>query len=66
MASKPDNSLIGKTMIEMKKMSQSGQDCWLSRRNKMAKLLGAPEIRYSQNSGRLLLKFVQAKFKCFG
>ena len=65
LASKPDNSLIGQTMIEMKKMSQSGQDCWLSRTNKMAKLLGAPDIRFSQNSGRQLLKFVQSKFEMF-
>ena len=65
LASKPENSLIGHTMTEMKKMSKSNQDCWLARTDKMAKLLSVPDVRYGQSSGRQLLKYVQGKFDMF-
>ena len=63
LASKPVNSLLGRTMCEMTRMAQTGVDCWLSRANKMAELLETPNIRFSQNSGRQLLKYVQSKYE---
>ena len=63
LASKPANTLLGRAMCEMTHMAQTGVDCWLSRANKMAQLLETPNIKFSQNSGRQLLKCVQSKFE---
>ena len=46
-------------------MAQNGQDCWLTRAKKMAELLQTPNVRYSNTSGRVLLKHIQCKFQIF-
>ena len=65
LASKPANSLLGRVVSEMTVMAQNGQDCWLTRAKKMAELLQTPNVRYSNTSGRVLLKHIQCKFQIF-
>ena len=65
LASKPANSLLGRVVSEMSVMAQNGQDCWLTRANKMAELLQTPNVKYSISSGRYLLKHIQCKFQIF-
>ena len=65
LASKPATSLLGRVVSEMSVMAQNGQDCWLTRANKMAELLQTPNVRYSNTSGRVLLKHIQCKFQIF-
>ena len=65
LASKPADSLIGNAMTEMKNMSLNGTDCWLFRTDKMSELLALPNLRYSESSGRKILKYVQSKFERF-
>ena len=65
LASKPANSLLGLVVSEMSVMAQNGQDCWLTRANKMAELLQTPNVKYSSTSGRYLLKHIQCKFQIF-
>ena len=65
LASKPTNSLLGRVVSEMTVMAQNGQDCWLTRANKMAELLQTPNVKYSTTSGRVLLKHIQCKFQIF-
>ena len=55
LANKPTFSLLGRTISEMKLMAQNGADCWLSRTDKMATLLGTANLRFSQTSGRQLM-----------
>ena len=47
LASKPSNSLVGLAMSEMAVMASKGIDCWLTRTEKMSRLLKIPDIRYS-------------------
>ena len=65
LASKPATSLLGRGVSEMSVMGQNGQDCWLTRAKKMAELLQTPNVRYSNTSGRVLLKHIQCKFQIF-
>ena len=46
-------------------LSQYNPYCWLTRTDKMDKLLSARDIRYSQSSGRQLLKFLLDKYYMF-
>ena len=62
LAAKPDSSLIGQAMAEMKVMAQNGVDCWVSRVDKMANLLESPVTKYGPTSGRQLLRCVKCKF----
>ena len=62
LASKPANSPIGLAMAEMQDMAQQGKDCWLTRTNKISKLLTLPNIQYSKFSGRHILKIIQSRF----
>ena len=62
LAAKPDSSLIGQAMAEMKVMAQNGVDCWLSRVDKMANLLQSPVTKFGPTSGRQLLRCVKCKF----
>jgi hypothetical protein len=61
LASKPANSLVGLAMAEMTDMASQGLHCWLTRTDKMARLLNLPDIRYSKFFGQYVLKKVQCR-----
>ena len=63
LANKPASSLLGRAITEMKIMAQNGVDCWLSRTDKLANLLGTANIRFSPTSGRQLLRCVKSHFE---
>ena len=65
LTNKPATSLIGNAITEMKAMSLNGTDCWINRTDKMSKLLGIPDFRYNESSGRKILKHVQSNFERF-
>ena len=65
LTNKPTTSLIGNAVTEMKAMSLNGTDCWISRTDKMYDLLGVPDLRYNESSGRKILKHVQSNFQRF-
>ena len=52
LTNKPTTNLIGNAVTEMKDMSLNGTDCWISRTDKMSDLLGVPNFRYNESSGR--------------
>ena len=52
-------------MSEMADMARQGTDCWLTRTDKMAKLLKVPDIQYSEFSGKYVLRKVQCRFDRF-
>ena len=56
LASKPANSLVGLAMAEMTDMASQGLHCWLTRTDKMARLLNLPDIRYSKFFGQMFLR----------
>ena len=63
LANKPAASLLGRTITEMKLMSQNGVDCWLSQTDRMANLLDLANFRFSSTSGRQLLRCVKSNFE---
>ena len=52
-------------MTEMRQMAGVDQDCWLTRVQKMEKLLGLPSIYLSKSSGKLLKSRLKEKFEVF-
>lgn len=56
------NSLVTSAIAEMKVMSDRGQDCWLSRVNKIQKLLGITDLPYWKGSGKKLTYILKSKF----
>ena len=57
------NNLIGHVLKELETMSSKGQDCWLTRVNKIEKSLKIPlNIFYNKTSGKRILTFLKGKF----
>jgi len=65
LARKPRTSLIGLAMAEMSTMVARGQDCWLSKVEKMNVLLDLPRIRHGPNSGQKFSRTLRKKFDVF-
>ena len=60
------DSILGNTMVEMRAMTDQSQDCWLSRVQKMEKLLNVPKLPgLSLTSGKILLADLKKKFETF-
>ena len=57
--------ILGNLMTEMRQMAAVDQDCWLTRVQKMEKLLGLPSIYLSKSSGKLLKSRLKEKFEVF-
>ena len=59
-------NLIGDVMTEMKAMSGDGRDCWLTRVEKIEKLLKMPpNLKFSKFSGKNITAIVKGKFDSF-
>ena len=65
LARKPNNSLLGLAMAEMRDFVGQGVDCWLGRVERMSDLLNMPKIYYSKSSGRRVTANLQSKFDRF-
>ena len=60
------NDVLGNVLSEMTQMSKLGQDCWLSRVEKMEKLLiNKPPNQHSKQSGKVILTSIKSKFERF-
>ena len=57
-------SILGNVMVEMRAMADQSQDCWLTRVQKMEKLLNTPKLpSLSLTSGKILLTDLKQKFE---
>ena len=56
------NSLVTGAITEMQAMSVRGQDCWLSRVNKIQQLLGIVNLPYWKGSGKKITSSLKSKF----
>ena len=60
------DSILGNLMNEMKLMADTDQDCWLTRVQKMEKLLCLPKISgLSKTSGKLIKNGLRKQFETF-
>ena len=60
------NVLIGHAMSEFEELTNQGQDCWLSRVNKMEANLKIPSnISFNKSSGKKILSILKGKFDCY-
>ena len=60
----PPDSLVSHAMSEMSMMSDSGQDCWLTRVRQIETLLGGPSINcHSKQSGKHVNRFINGIFE---
>ena len=60
------SSLLGHVMTEMGQMSEKGQDCWLTRVNKIEQLLKIPKISGpAKTRGKKLTNILKSKFERF-
>ena len=60
------DSILGNVMVEMRAMADQSQDCWLTRVNKMEKLLNIPNLPgLSRTSGKTILTDLKLKFETF-
>ena len=61
-----NTNLIGHVIKEMSKMSNSGQDCWLTRVDKIEQLLNIPKnLKFTKTSGKNITARVKSKFDRF-
>ena len=60
------NVLIGHAMRDFEKLTNQGQDCWLSRVNKLEQNLKMPKnVFYNKVSGKKLVVSLKSKFDRF-
>ena len=60
------SNLLQNAVLEMKQMSDQGEDCWLSRVNKIEGLLKIIKpCFYNKTSGRLINSALRSKFDCY-
>ena len=58
-----NTNLLGHVLQDMTAMSETGQDCWLTRVNKLENLLKIPRtLRLTKTSGKNIAKIVKSKF----
>ena len=63
---KDTKSILGNVMVEMGAMADQSQDCWLTRVQKMEKMLNAPTLPGpSRSSGKILRADLEQKFEHF-
>lgn len=63
---KNSRNLISNALDEMSEMSTAGQDCWLSRVDKLERLLriAGPKV-YNKTSGKMISSKLQSKFSTY-
>jgi hypothetical protein len=63
---KSPSNLLGHVLTEMGEMLDRGQDCWLTRIDKIGKFLKIPEnLRFNDSSGKTITKILRSKFDRF-
>ena len=62
---RPSTDLVARAISDMKSMSENNIDCWLTRVNKIERIINLPSIRSCKSSGKYISKIIRSKFDLY-